>query len=191
MLGAFDHLGPTNQMITANHTALLRRQQPATSIQRFNQLWKRYKSRILDVAGAACGHPEAGTLKSAQEGLTGDLLSDPSTERHLVRRAVGILATLTILRTPPGAGSLSVSHPEAFDIRLLLSSARNSSSLTGAFKTRSCSKSENRPVRASISALYASSKTKSLRSFVASVNKPSTLQTYLRFYRPLSTKGCL
>jgi hypothetical protein len=42
MLGAFDHLGPTNQMITANHTALLRRQQPATSIQRFNQLWKRY-----------------------------------------------------------------------------------------------------------------------------------------------------
>jgi hypothetical protein len=29
-------------MITANHTALLRRQQPATSIQRFNQLWKRY-----------------------------------------------------------------------------------------------------------------------------------------------------
>jgi hypothetical protein len=43
MLGAFDHLGPTNQMITANHTALLLRQQPATSIQRFNQLWKRYE----------------------------------------------------------------------------------------------------------------------------------------------------
>ena len=42
MLGAFDHLGPTNQMITANHTARLRRQQPATSIQRFNQLWNRY-----------------------------------------------------------------------------------------------------------------------------------------------------
>jgi hypothetical protein len=46
MLGAFDHLGPTNQMITANHTALLRRQQPATSIQRFNQLWKRYEKLI-------------------------------------------------------------------------------------------------------------------------------------------------
>jgi hypothetical protein len=43
MLGAFDHLGPTNQMITANHTAPLRRQQPATSVRRFNQLWKRYK----------------------------------------------------------------------------------------------------------------------------------------------------
>jgi hypothetical protein len=46
MLGAFDHLGPTNQMTTANHTALLRRQQPATSIQRFNQLWKRYKQPL-------------------------------------------------------------------------------------------------------------------------------------------------
>src|SRR5450631_463269 len=63
-LGAFDHLGPTNQMITANHTALLPRQQPATSIRRFNQLWKRYKE---DNARAGAGSYSVRGARAARE----------------------------------------------------------------------------------------------------------------------------
>jgi hypothetical protein len=50
-------------MITANHTALLRRQQPATSIQRFNQLWKRYETMkralIAALISIACSQASA------------------------------------------------------------------------------------------------------------------------------------
>jgi hypothetical protein len=55
-------------MITANHTALLRRQQPATSIQRFNQLWKRYKletQKLLQLGRGRMNiafHPEGRIL---------------------------------------------------------------------------------------------------------------------------------
>jgi hypothetical protein len=45
-LGRLVHLTirPPNQIITAHHSALLNRLQPATSIRRFNQLLKRYKT---------------------------------------------------------------------------------------------------------------------------------------------------
>jgi hypothetical protein len=38
------HLSPESEIITANHSALLNRLQPATSIRRFNQLWNRYET---------------------------------------------------------------------------------------------------------------------------------------------------